>query len=59
MKMPFLNLLSSSMPLADEIWEEIEQITDVHLLSKGTLLLTKGQVSDSLFYLCQGYKSSK
>lgn len=54
MKTPFLNLLSSSMPLADEIWEEIEQITDVHLLSKGTLLLTKGQVSDSLFYLCQG-----
>lgn len=44
MKTSFLNLLSSIIPLADEIWEEIEQITDVHLLSKGTLLLTKGRV---------------
>jgi hypothetical protein len=44
MKTSFLNLLSSSMPLANEIWEEIEQITDVHLLSKGTLFLTKGRV---------------
>ena len=50
----FLNLLNSIVPLSIETVEQLKKITVTNKLPKGTLLLTEGQVSDKLFFLCEG-----
>lgn len=50
----FLNLLNSIVPLSNEIVEQLRKITVTNKLPKGTLLLTEGQVSDKIFFLCEG-----
>ncbi|MFY7936613.1 MAG: Crp/Fnr family transcriptional regulator [Flavobacterium sp.] len=50
----FFDLLNSIIPLSKDASEELIKIISISKLPKGTLLLAEGQVSDKLFFLCEG-----
>ncbi len=50
----FLNILNAIFPLSKETSEYFQHSFSVQRLPKRTILLAEGQISDTVFFVCQG-----
>jgi CRP/FNR family transcriptional regulator, anaerobic regulatory protein len=50
----FIERLNSITPMSVEANKQIQKIITIQRLPKWSLLLTEGQISDKLFFLCEG-----
>lgn len=50
----FLETLNGIFPISDETKQILQSKLTCNLLPKGSLLLSEGQISDKLFFICNG-----